>query len=190
MKTVSSLVQETVDFTDRGLFEIAFVYVCAAVAETVKKVFEKENLNELDYKRFLEENHKLISFMGVPNVLPEIENSACLPNSVPSLRTSYPVADFLFQVVHQTAVSGKLPASFVFNSNISSETNAGKILLPANLIWGLLASVIFHPVNKDEKIPDKYWFSLADFKMFISELWGRRDLAEKVMKFYLERKGD
>jgi hypothetical protein len=31
-----------------------------------------------------------------------------------------------------------------------------------------------------------YWISISDFKMFISELFGRQDLAERIMKFYLE----
>ena len=122
--------------------------------------------------------------------LPEIETPFELQKSVPRLKKNYPVEDFLFNAVHQTAVSGKLPAAFTFNSNNFLETNIGKVLLPVNLIWGLLASVIFHPANKSETIADKYWFRIADFKMFISELWGRRDLAERIIKFYLERKDD
>lgn len=190
METVDLLVQEAIDLTDRGLFETAFVSACAAVSETVKKAFEKENLTEADYKRFIEENLQLILFMGVPAALQEIETPFELQKTAPRFKTNYPVEDFLFKTVHQTAVSGKLPAAFTFNSNNFPETNVGRVLLPVNLIWGLLASVIFHPANKNETIPDKYWFRVGDFKMFISELWGRKDLAGRIMKFYLERKGD
>lgn len=190
MKTVGLLVQEAIDFTDRGLFETAFVSACAVVSETIKKAFEKESLTEADYKRFIEENRQLISFMGVPETLQEIEISFELQKTAPRFRTNYPLENFLFNAVHQTAVSGKLPAAFTFDSNNSFEMNVGRVLLPVNLISGLLASVIFHPVNKNETIPDKYWFRVADFKMFISELWGKRDLAGRIMKFYLEGKGD
>lgn len=189
MKTVSSLVQESLAFTDRGLFEAAFVFACAALSETAKKAFEKKDLSETDYKKLIEENRRLISFMGVPAALEEIEAPFELQRAAPRIRTSYQLEDFLFYTVHQTAVTGRLPAAFTF-SNLSSETNIGKVLLPVNLVWGLLASVIFHPANKGETISDKYWFSVGDFKMFISELWGRRDLIERIMKFYQGREGD
>lgn len=189
MKTVGEFVQETIDYTDRGLFETAFVSVCAALSATAKKAFGKENLAEIDYKKFIGENQQLISFMGVPAALQEVETPVELPKTVPKVRTNYPLEDFLFYAVYQTVIGGRLPGAFTF-SNIRSETNAGKILLPVNLIWGLLASVIFHPSNKNEMIPEKYWFSVGDFKMFISELWGRRDLVERIIKFYREREGD
>jgi hypothetical protein len=189
MKTVGSLVQEALDYADRGLFEAAFVFACAALSETAKKTFEKEDLSETDYKKLIEENMRLISFMGVPAALEEIEAPFELRRAAPRIRTSYRLEDFLFYAVHQIVVTSNLPAAFTF-SNLSPETNIGKVLLPVNLVWGLLASVIFHPVNKGETIPDKYWFSVGDFKMFISELWGRRDLIERIMKFYQQREGD
>ncbi len=189
MKTVGSLVQETLDYTDRGLFEPAFVSACAALSETAKRVFEKEDLSEPDYKKFIAENLRLISFMGVPAVLQEIEAPFEFQKTSPKIKTGYRVENFLFFAVYQTAVSSKLPSAFTFSS-LSLETNVGKVLLPVNLIWGLLASVIFHPANKAETIPDKYWFSVGDFKMFISELWGRRDLIERIIKFYREREGN
>lgn len=189
MKTVGSLVQESIDFTDRGLLEAAFVSACGAFSETAKRAFEKESLSETDYKKFIEENRRLISAMGVPSALQEIKSPFELQKTAPQIRTSYPLEDFLFYVVYQATVSGKLPAAFTF-SNLASESNVGKVLLPVNLIWGLLASVIFHPANEDETLPDKYWFGVGDFKMFISELWGRRDLVERIMKFYQEREGD
>jgi hypothetical protein len=190
METVGLFVQEAIDFTDRGLYETAFVSACVAISKTAKKAFEKENLTEADYKKFIEENRQLILFMGVPETLQEIEIPFELQKTAPRFRTNYSLEDFLFNAVHQTAISSKLPAAFTFNSNSSLETNVSRVLLPVNLISGLLASVIFHPANKSETILSKYWFRIADFKMFISELWGRRDLAERIMKFYLEREGD
>ena len=185
MKTVGSLVQEALDFAERGLFEAAFVSVCTALSETAKKAFERKSLSESDCKKFIEENRRLILFMGVPESLHEIEAPFQLQKAAPKIETGYRLEDFLYYAVQQTALTGSLPAAFTF-SNLSPETNSGRVLLPVNLIWGLLASVIFHPVNKSETIPDKYWFSVGDFKMFISEFWGRSDLIERIVKFYLE----
>ena len=90
--------------------------------------------------------------------------------------------------MRETLRFGRMPAEFAFNSTGRFEVKNGKmLLLPPGLVNGLLGSVIFHPVNRDEIIGEKYWMNISDFKMFISELWGRNDLAERIMKFYLER---
>src|SRR5687768_11231086 len=116
METVGSLVQEAIDFTDRGLFEMAFISACAAFSETAKKVFIKESLSETDYKKFIKENLRLISVMGVPSELQEIQSPFELQQTAPGSRTNYPLEDFLFYAVHQTVITGRLPATFTFSN--------------------------------------------------------------------------
>lgn len=60
----------------------------------------------------------------------------------------------------------------------------GNSMLSRDLVWGLIASVVFAPVNARESIPDNYWISVADFKMFVSEVWGRIDIPKRVIKLY------
>ena len=187
--SVGFLVREAIDLAERGLFETAFVSACRAVSETVRKVFAIQNPAEIDYKEFLQKNIQLIHIMGVPETLPEVE-SVFNPRNPPNIRANYAVENFLFTLVYNTAHSGKIPFSFCFDSKLPSEMNIGKVLLPVNLIWGLLASVIFEPANAKESVPDRYWFRIGDFKIFISELWGRRDLAERFIKFYDGEKDD
>ena len=83
--------------------------------------------------------------------------------------------------MRQTLATTRLPIEIAFNRMGGVEVKDDKLLFPTSLIYGVLASVIFHPLNKDEKIPDSYWISVRSFKMFISELWGREDLAERIM---------
>lgn len=80
-----------------------------------------------------------------------------------------------------------MPSDIKFFTANYFEVNDHRLFVPSTLLSSFLALVVVHPVNKNEEIGDKYWVSIADFKMFISELWGRIDLAERVRKFYLTR---
>lgn len=187
MKTVGQFVEEAVDLTGRGLYREAVAPTCAAIGATARKAFEKETLSEMDYKKFLKENWELIAFMGMRRALPLPLNIPFgLKRIVPTFNVHHGAEEITLMVIRETLRLGKMPGQFDFNSAGVFEVKDNKLLLPSALVCGLLGSVIFHPVNKDENISDKYWISISDFKMFISELWGKRDLAERIMKFYLE----
>jgi hypothetical protein len=188
METVGEYVQQAVDFMNSGAFLRAVAPTAQAIEATMRKSLARENLSEDDYKRFLKQNWQLITFMGMPRALP-------LPLNIPfGLKRIYPAfnvhhgaEEIVSLIVRETLKTGRMPAQFAFNSTGQFEIKAGKLLLPPGLVNGLLGGVIFHPANADESIGEKYWMNVSDFKMFISELWGRRDLAERIMKFYLER---
>lgn len=182
MKTVGALVQEAVDFMNAGSYEAAFVPTCAAINETAKKTFDAEN-----YQRFIRENWQLISFMGLPRALPlPLNIPFALKRIVPSFNSHHGAKEIIFHLVQQTLATGKMPSSFAFASTDIFEIKKNKLLIPLSLLGGLLGVVIVQSVNRDEIIDEKYWMNIADFKMFISELWGRIDLAERIMRFYLE----
>ena len=187
MKTVGEFVQEAVDFMNSGAYRQAVLPCALAIEATAKKVFEKESVSETDYKRYLKENWELIKFMGMARALPLPMNIPFgLKRIVPSFNVHHGAEEIILFVLRETMKFGKMPAEFAFNSEGKFEIKDNKLLLPRGLVNGLLGSVIFQPINKDETIGDKHWMSISDFKMFISELWGRHDLAERIMKFYLE----
>ena len=159
-----------------------------AIEATLQKSLAKETPSPDDYKRFLKTNWRLITFMGMPRALPLPLNVPFgLKRIVSSFNVHHGAEEIVALILRETLKNGRLPAYFAFNSNGQFKIDGGKLLLPPGLVNGLLGSIIFHPVNADEKIGEKYWMSISDFKMFISELWGRADLAERIMKFYLER---
>lgn len=181
-------IQEAIDFMDRGLFPLAFVSACAAVSETLKKANEKEILNEDDFRRFIKENWELISFMCLPRAFPLPLN---IPFGVkriePKFNVHHGADEIVLLVINKTLALGRLPDEFAFHSDAGFEIKSGKLFIPHTLVGGLLGIAVVHPINKDETIADKYWINISDFKMFVSELWGRIDLAVRVRKFYLER---
>ncbi|HSK72440.1 MAG TPA: hypothetical protein VK892_12125 [Pyrinomonadaceae bacterium] len=188
MKTVSEYVQEAVDLMESGSYEFALVPTVAAIGETIRKTSGKEDLSEYDFQEFIKANWQLITFMGMPRALPLPLNIPFgVKRIVPTFNVHHGAEEIVLLVIAQILRTGRLPEEFAFNTAGEFEIKDGKLLLPDSLIYGLLGGVIFHPTNKDEITPDKYWLSVADFKMFISEFWGRQDLAERIMKFYLER---
>ena len=81
-------------------------------------------------------------------------------------------------LLHSTGAESKIIWSerIIFGSD-----ELGNLILPQNFIWGLIGVVIFCPANKDEKISENYWIKISDFKFFIQELWGRVDLANRIV---------
>jgi hypothetical protein len=105
----------------------------------------------------------------------------------PAFNVHHGAEEIVLLLLRETLKTGGMPRQFAFNASGKFEVKNDRLLLPPGLVNGLLGSVIFHPVNKDETIGEKYWMNISDFKMFVTELWGRQDLAERIMKFYLER---
>ena len=188
MKIVGENVQAAIDLMSSGAYRNAFLPASLAVESTIRKSTGREVVSEDDLRRYLKENWALITFMGMPRAMP-------LPLSIPfGLKRIVPVfsvhggaEEIVDLVVTQTLRLGRLPDEFAVNSGGTFEIKDGKLLLPIGLINGILGSVIFDRSNGDEAIGVNYWISISDFKMFISELWGRADLAARIMKFYLER---
>lgn len=188
MNTVGEYVQEAADFMNSGSFQRAVAPTAQAIEATIRKSLQKESLSEDDYKRFIKQNWSLITFMGMPRALPLPMNVPFgLKRIVASFNVHHGAEEIILHVIRETLKFGRMPSEFAFNSSGSFEIKNNKLLLPRGLVNGLLGSVIFHPTNKEETIGEKYWMNISDFKMFISELWGRADLAERIMKFYLER---
>ncbi len=186
MKTIGQFVEETIELSDRGLLEMAFVPACDALRQTAEKVYASENLAEPAFQRFMRENWRLINFMGIP---PNTSIPANLPfgirRAVPSFNIPNIAEEIIIFAVRQTLATRRLPLELGFHKDREIEVEKDKLLFPQSLIFGVLGSVVFHPINKDESTQDKYWMNIWDFRMFISELWGRMDLAERVMKLHL-----
>ena len=185
MKRVGELIRETIEAMENGATESAFAAACAAVEETLKKTLETDRLSNGDYQNFIKRHWQLLSFTGLPRALPmPLDVDYKLKNIVPGFNISG-VEQLILHLVRQTAAMSRLPAQFKFHSGAGFENRGQQILIPASLIGGLVGIVIFQPVNKDETVPEHYWINVSDFKMFVSEFWGRIDLAERIMNFYL-----
>ena len=185
METVGQLVQETIDCINSGFKTRSVTPAARAIEATLQKALARETIAPADFKKFLKENWRLIVFTGMPRALPLPLNVPFgVKRNFPSFNVHHGAEEIVELILLETLKTGRMPGALAFNSEGRFEMKDNKLLLPPGLVNGLLGSVIFHPVNKDETIGEKYWMTVSDFKMFISELWGRRDLAERIIKFY------
>ncbi len=185
---VGEFVRESMDLAERGLLEQAFAPACRALHETARKAFEAGELGSPDHQTFIRQNWHLISFIGIPrgSVMP-----ANLPfrlrRAVPSFNVPDMFQEIVVFAVRQTLITSRIPIEIGFNRVGGIEVVEDKLLFPKSVIFALLESAIFHPLNGDQIVSDKYWINIWDFKMFVSELWGREDLARRIMKLYLDQ---
>ena len=186
MSRVGELIQETIEEMECGANEKAFAFTCAAVEETLKKSLDTDVLLESDYQNFIKLHWRLLTFMGLPSALPIALDVEFKLKTVCSGFHIRGVEELVLHLVRQTAQTGRTPYQFKFDSGDFFAIRGQQIVIPATLIGAITGIVIFQPVNKNETVADKYWINIADFKMFISEFWGRIDLAERIMNFYLQ----
>ena len=187
MSTVGELVQEAVDLMNSGAYERAVSPTSAAIDETVRKIGGKDTFSELDCDRFVKDQWELITFMGMPRALPLAMSVPFeFKRIVPSFNSLNGAVELVSMLVTETLKQRQMPGEFAFNSTGKFEVKNGKLLFPSGLICGLLGSVIFHPSNSGEEIGENYWINISDFKYFVSELFGRDDIAQRIIKFYSE----
>lgn len=181
MKQIGELVHEAIDAMGGGRNEAAFAAMSAAVMETLKKTLETDALSNHDYQTFIKQHWRLLAFMGLPRSLPmsrEVDSE--MKKIVHGFHLNG-AEELTVHLVRQTAAMGMPPPQFKFHPAPMFEIKDKQIFIPRTLIGGLIGIVIFQPANKNESVPDNYWINVSDFKMFISELWGRMDLAERIM---------
>ena len=177
--------QETIDCLNSGFKTRSMTPAARAVEATIQKAFAKEAVSPDDFRKFFKENWELIVFMGMPRAFPLPLNVPFgVKRNFPSFNVLHGAQEIVQLILLETLKSGRMPSAFAFNTEGRFEMRDGKLMLPPGLVNGMLGSVIFNPVNAHETIGEKYWMTISDFKMFISELWGRRDLAERIRKFY------
>jgi hypothetical protein len=185
MDKIGELVQQSIDLAEKGLFELAFAPTCKALRDTAQRSFDDGHIATADLQAYIRQHWKLINFVGIPrgSTLPA-DLPFRLRRAVPSFNVPDVFQEIVIFAIRQTLATSRLPIEIGFNKIGGIEVKGDKLLFSSVLIFGLLESVIFDPINKDEKIPDRYWVNIWDFKMFVSELWGREDLAERVMNLY------
>ncbi len=185
MTTLGKLIEQTIELGGRGSFELAFVSTCEAIQLTAEKLHQGEDLAEPAFQRFLRDNWRIISLLAITR---DLQIPADIPlvvrQAVPGNLMSNSAEQLLIYTVRQTLAMKRMPIALGFVKQGGMMVEGEKLLMPKSLIFAMLAAVILNPINKDESVDDKYWLNLWDFKMFISELWGREDLLKRMIDLY------
>lgn len=187
MISVGRRVQEAIDHMDKREIALALTPACIALDVTAQRYTGTKRSNRESYKKFIQDHLWLITYMGFPGLMvTTVRVPFSHPDVKPDAAGNVGVEDIIYHVIRCNLVhSDEKAAKIVWNKSIALGLDPnGNLVLSENLVWGVLGAVVFSPVNKNESILDTYWLSVADFKMFISELWGRIDIAKRVVELY------
>jgi hypothetical protein len=88
--------------------------------------------------------------------------------------------EMLYDVVRCTAVhEAKLPDNLRFTKlPVIQLGNNGELVLPIDLVYGLLMAVVASPKNADQQIEGDPVFSFGGKSTRVNELWGDRGKIE------------
>ena len=187
MLTVGDRVQEAIDYMDKGKIEHALTPACIAIDMTAQLYYKKEKSSKVDYKNFIKEYLWLITYMGLPGIF---SNSLKIQFNHPNIKLDQDgfcsIEDIIYHVircglVHSDGIDSKIEWNKIIT--LGNGRN-GNLLLSDNLIWGIIGSIVFSEVNANEKVGEFCWISIADFKFFINDIWGRIDIPKKVIKMH------
>ena len=187
MITIGYRIKEAIDYMDQGKIELALTPTCIALDMTAQSYYAKQNSSKKDYKNYVKEYFWLITYMGLPGIL---SNSLKIPFIHPNVALDADgfcsLEEIIYHVircglVHSTGVDPKIKWNNVISLGLDE---SGNLLLSSKLIWGLIGSVIFSDINNNQKIDDIYWISIADFKYFINDAWGKSNIPKKIVKIY------
>jgi len=162
-------------------FEDAIVSASVALSATARLEFPIVG-DKAACCRFLEKNLPIISRIGWISFgisQPINFRYRRLDSRAPGIvvRT---MPEMLYDVVRCTAVhEAKLPDNLRFvRQSIIQLGNDGQLLLPIDLIYGLLIAVIGSPRNADQHAEGEPIFSFCQKSIRINELWGDRGKIE------------
>jgi hypothetical protein len=191
MTTLGKLIEQIVEYGDRGLFELAFVPACEALRLTADNLYQDEKIAEPSFQRFLRENWRIISLLAITR---DLQIPADIPlavrQSIPGNLMADSAEKLVIYAVRQALAMKRMPISLGFVKRGGMIVDGEKLLIPKSLIFAMLAVVIVNPINKYQSVGDKYWLNMWDFKMFISELWGRDDLVKRMINLYFPDSSD
>jgi len=184
-RTVGGLVQEALDLIGSGSPDKAIRPVSLAIQLTTGRTFARNPVQELDIIQFVKANWETLSFgcSALMRPLP-LNIPFALKRIVPTFNSLHGVQEITALVVSQTLELGEVPRHFKFNWAGEFVAKPGQLFLPSGLPSALLGTVIFSPVNGGETIGERYWFSVGDFRMFVTELFGRQDIMDRIIEYH------
>ncbi len=184
MISVADRVIHAIEAYARGEFEFALEDAAVAVDISAQRYFKKTRSSKADYKAFLNHYLWLIELMALNGI--DLQNSVFSNFTIPGVQVTG-ISDILYHVVRCGLVhSTGLPVNLAFTSGRHAVFAHEFIALPAQVIWGLLATVVFAKVNSQEVSRGDYFLSYEENRFPIRDYWGREDLIRPFYDKYVQ----
>jgi hypothetical protein len=173
--SVGSQVSDAMKKLSEGHFEDAVIAASVVLSATARQEYPKYKDNKA-CREFLEKNLHIISKIGwVSFGVSQPINFAYrrLDSRSPgiSVRT---MPEMLYDVVRCTALhEAGLPTNLRFTAQPMIQLGLdGELVLPIDLIYGLLIAIVASPKNAHERVEGDPKFSFGGKSIQINELWG------------------
>ena len=174
MITISQRVLHAIDSIERGEYEYALEDATIAIDVSARRRVGKSQSARSDYKAFLSEYFWVIELMALNGI--DLEKSVFANLTIEGVSVPK-LPDLIYHVVRCGLVhSTGLPSNLAFVPGRVASFSHEQISLPAQVIWGLLASVVFAKVNASEKSVGDYFFTCESSRFLIRDSWGKADL--------------
>lgn len=174
---MGSQVAEAIRKLSEGRFEDAIVAASVALSATARLEYPKDR-DPVACRKFLEQNLPIISKIGwvAFGVSQPINFRYRRLDFKPGIcvRT---MPEMLYDVVRCTSVhEAKLPDNLRFTEQPVIQTGLdGELVLPIDVIYGLLIAIVASPKNADQRVEGYPVFSFGGRRIRVNELWGERD---------------
>ena len=184
MKISDSVRKSIIDWRQHEL-DSAMLHACNAVDGTASKIYPRWGSNAR-FTKFLRENYSILGPMGAPGInLIETRFPLELPYAKAS-QGKPDIADVIYGIHRCTHGHGEeLPSGFELLENAAGparitrmEIEKGKVRLSDRIIFGMIAVVVFSPVNKNLAAPNLDGFFLTfgnSPKLMINDWWGEAE---------------
>jgi hypothetical protein len=177
---VGNSVRKAIDDWEAGELESAMLHVCNAIDGTGKKVYPNLG-SKARFTRLLRDNYDILGPLGAPGI--NLVTTRW-PVNVDHLRASGgkpDIADIVYGIHRCSHGHGdELPDGFELLQDAHGPARytrmrieKGKVQLSDRIIFGLLAVAVMCPANRDQSVPDGYFFTFGPLKLPINEWWGR-----------------
>ncbi|MGV9614950.1 hypothetical protein [Nocardia xishanensis] len=179
---VGDSIRLAIDDFGRGEIEAAMLHACNAVDGTAKKVYPTRRVGDR-FTALIRDNDEIFGPMALRGV-----NTAETrwPVRIKSTlgRNVWPDTADLIYVQHRCAHGhgDELPGDIALwadHIGIASQLHVeqGKVRLPWNTIFALIAVAVVEPVNIDQRVADGQYLDWGDPKIHfeINDWWGRKD---------------
>lgn len=176
--SVGSQVTEAMKKLSEDKFEDAIIAASVALSATARLEFPTDGDPDACLN-FLEQNLRMISKIGWVSfgvIQPINFKYRRLDSRSPGVSVRS-MPEMLYNVVRCTAVhEAVLPKNLRFTKDPIIETgHYGELVLPVDVIYGLLIAIVSSPKNADELVEHDPIFSFGGKNIRVNELWGDRD---------------
>lgn len=173
--SIGKRISEAVDRMMASDAEGALIPASIALDATASREYPAEK-NNMAYKAFINANLATITkvaFHG-PSIIGQLRVKYDHPDVKPASDGLCTFSQIMYHVVRCGLLhAAALPTDLRFSDRNTIQVQAGSLVLPASLIYGMLVAVVVSPVNSGESLADSYTLTYRNQMLQLNQLFAK-----------------